>query len=278
MSYQEILYDVSERIATITLNRPGKLNAWTGQMGQDVRAAMAAAEADENARVIVLTGAGKGFCAGADMSLLSELTVSGNLPEAAAHPLGHRPSGSTKATVPPDFQGTYSYFPSLEKPVIAAINGHAVGLGLILSLYCDLRFASADARFGTAFARRGLIAEYGVAWMLPRLVGPAHALDLLLSARIFEADEALRMGLVNRVFPAETFLDDVRAYAKVLATQASPRSMVVIKQQVYNAMFQTLQEATAWAEQAMLQSLQSEDFKEGVAHFLEKRDPVFTGR
>lgn len=278
MSYEEILYDVSGRIATITLNRPEKLNAWTGRMGHEVREAMTAAEADESARVIVLTGAGKGFCAGADMSLLGELAASGSLPEAAAHPLGHRPWGSAKATVPPDFQGTYSYFPSLEKPVIAAVNGHAVGLGLILSLYCDLRFASSDAKFGTAFARRGLIAEYGVAWMLPRLVGPADALDLLLSARIFGADEALRMGLVNRVFPAETFLEDVRGYAGVLATQVSPRSMAVIKRQVYNAMFQTLQEATVSSEQAMLDSVQSEDFKEGVAHFLEKRDPKFTGR
>jgi len=177
-----------------------------------------------------------------------------------------------------DFQGTYSYFPSLEKPVIAAINGHAIGLGLILSLYCDLRFASTDARFGTAFARRGLIAEYGVAWMLPRLIGPAQALDLLLSARVFEAPEALRLGLVNAVFPADSFMKQVRDYARDLAAQVSPRSMAEIKRQVYNAMFQTLEEATLSAEKALLESLQSEDFKEGVAHFLEKRGPVFTGR
>jgi len=278
MSYQEILYEVSERIATITLNRPEKLNAWTGQMGKDVRAAMAEAEADEAVRVIVFTGAGKGFCAGADMSLLSGIATSGGLPVSADHALRHQATGPAREGVRPDFQGTYSYFPSIAKPVIAAINGHAVGLGLILSLYCDLRFASSDAKFGTAFARRGLIAEYGVAWMLPRLIGPANALDLLLSARIFDASEALRLGLVNRVFPAESFVEGVRAYARELASQVSPRSMAAIKRQVYNAMFQTLAEATVSSEQAMAESLLSEDFKEGVAHFLEKRAPVFTGK
>jgi enoyl-CoA hydratase/carnithine racemase len=278
MSYQEILYEVSERIATITLNRPEKLNAWTGQMGKDVRAAMAEAEGDEAVRVIVFTGAGKGFCAGADMSLLSGIAASGGLPVSADHALRHQATGPAREGVRPDFQGTYSYFPSIAKPVIAAINGHAVGLGLILSLYCDLRFASSDAKFGTAFARPGLIAEYGVAWMLPRLIGPANALDLLLSARIFDASEALRLGLVNRVFPAESFVEGVRAYARELASQVSPRSMAAIKRQVYNAMFQTLAEATVSSEQAMAESLLSEDFKEGVAHFLEKRAPVFTGK
>src|SRR5258708_26801730 len=134
-----------------------------------------------------------------------------------------------------DFQKKYSYFPSIQKPVIAAINGPAVGLGFIISLYCDLRFASDTARFGTAFAKRGLIAEYGLAWLLPRLIGPANALDLLLSARIVDAAEALRMGLVNQVYPQDSFLDKVAAYAKEIATIVSPRSMRILNQQVYNA-------------------------------------------
>ncbi len=278
MSYSEILYEVRDRIATITLHRPEKLNAWTAQMDAEVRAAIAAAEADAAVRVILLTGSGRGFCAGADMSLLQSIAGAGTLPESADHALGHHAPNEPKPGVRPDFQRKYSYFPSLSKPVIAAINGHAVGLGLILTLYCDLRFASSEARFGTAFARRGLIAEYGMAWMLPRLVGHAHALDLLLSARLIEADEAERIGLVNRVIPAENFLNDVRAYAAELANNVSPRSMAVIKQQVYNAMFQSLEEATVASEQAMLASLQSDDFKEGVAHFLEKRAPNFTGQ
>jgi len=278
MSYREILYETSDRIATITLNRPEKLNAWTGRMGSEVREAISSAGSDERVRVIVLTGAGRGFCAGADMSLLAEIVQSGGVPQGAAHALGHQAAGTSREGVPPDFQGTYSYFPSLAKPVIGAINGPAMGLGMVLSLYCDLRFASAEAKFATAFARRGLIAEYGAAWMLPRLIGLPNALDLLLSARTIGAQEALRIGLVNRVFPAGSFMEDVREYATELATQVSPRSMTAIKRQVYNALFQTLEQATVSAEQAMLESLSSEDFKEGVAHFLEERAPVFTGK
>lgn len=278
MSYTEILFETSERIATITLHRPEKLNAWTASMDSEVRAAIAQAEADAETRVIILTGAGRGFCAGADMSLLQSIADAGAIPEGAGQALGHHAPATGNTNARTDFQRKYSYFPSLTKPVIAAINGHAVGLGLILTLYCDLRFASPEAKFGTAFARRGLIAEYGMAWMLPRLIGHAHALDLLLSARIIDADEAVRMGLVNRVIPDEEFMPAVRRYALDLARNVSPRSMTVIKQQVYNAMFQSLEEATLASEEAMLTSLASEDFKEGVAHFLEKRAPNFTGR
>jgi enoyl-CoA hydratase/carnithine racemase len=177
-----------------------------------------------------------------------------------------------------DFQKKYSYFPALSKPVIAEINGPAVGLGLVIALYCDLRFASDAARFSTAFARRGLIAEYGMAWMLPRLVGHANALDLLFSARLIDAAEAFRMGLANQVFPQEAFQETVREYAVELASDVSPRSLRVIKRQVYDAMFQTLGKAFDISEREMLASLQCEDFKEGVAHFVEKRAPVFTGK
>jgi enoyl-CoA hydratase/carnithine racemase len=273
----DLIYDIADGIATLTLNRPDKLNAWTGQMGIEVRQAMEAAQADENVRVIILTGAGRGFCAGADMSLLNELAANGHM-TAAAQVLGHQRQSKFGENERPDYLGTYSYFPSIKKPVIAAINGHAVGLGFILTLYCDLRFASSEAKFGTAFARRGLIAEYGVAWILPRLIGPANALDLLMSARIVDSAEASKMGLVNRVFPAETFMENVRAYALDLVKSVSPRSLAVIKRQVYHGLLQSLEEAAASAEVEILESLRSEDFKEGVAHFVEKRAPRFTGR
>ncbi|MBV8817873.1 MAG: enoyl-CoA hydratase [Acidobacteriaceae bacterium] len=278
MPYQEILYDTADRIATITLNRPEKLNAWTGVMDQEVRDAMYAAEADDNVRVIILTGAGRGFCAGADMSLLSGIAQHGLEDRNETQILRNSGNGAERSTVRADFQKKYSYFPSLQKPVIAAVNGHAVGLGFILSLYCDLRFASDAAKFGTAFARRGLIAEYGLAWLLPRLIGPANAFDMLFSARLVDAQDAFHMGLVNRVFPQDTFLDHVRSYAAEIASSVSPRSTRIIKSQVYNAMFETLGEAFESSEHEMLLSLQSEDFKEGVAHFLEKRAPVFTGK
>ena len=281
MPNQETLYEVAKRVATITLNRPDKLNAWTAVMEQEVRAAMAEAEGDENVRVIALTGAGRGFCAGADMSLLSTVATKGldaaQRAQAVQADAGSG-SGSGGGSARADFQKKYSYFPAMSKPVIGAINGPAVGLGLVIALYCDLRFASDAARFSTAFARRGLIAEYGMAWMLPRLVGHANALDLLFSARLIDAAEALRMGLANQVFPQDVFQEKVREYAAELAANVSPRSLRVIKRQVYDAMFQPLGEAFEVAEREMLASLQCEDFKEGVAHFVEKRAPVFTGK
>jgi enoyl-CoA hydratase/carnithine racemase len=279
MPNQETLYEVAKRVATITLNRPDKLNAWTAVMEQEVRAAMAEAERDENVRVIVLTGAGRGFCAGADMSLLSTVATKGldAAQRAQAVQVGAG-SGWGEGSARADFQKKYSYFPAMSKPVMGAINGPAVGLGLVIALYCDLRFASDAARFSTAFARRGLIAEYGMAWMLPRLVGHANALDLLFSARLIDAADAFRMGLANQVYPQDVFQEKVREYAAELAANVSPRSLRVIKRQVYDAMFQPLGEAFEIAEREMLASLQCEDFKEGVAHFVEKRAPVFTGK
>jgi enoyl-CoA hydratase/carnithine racemase len=271
----EALYQVADRVATITLNRPEKLNAWTAVMEQEVRSAIEDAERDDQVRVIVLTGAGRGFCAGADMSLLSNVADRG-LDEGTRDRALQ--TGAAREGVRSDFQKKYSYFPAVGKPVIAAINGPVVGLGLVIALYCDLRWASDAARFSTAFARRGLIAEYGMAWMLPRLVGLPNALDLLLSARPIDAAEALRMGLVNQVFPNDVFLEKVGENARDMASNVSPRSLRVIKRQVYDAMFQTLSEAFETSEREMLASLQSKDFKEGVAHFIEKRAPAFTGR
>lgn len=272
----ETLYSVADRIATITLNRPEKLNAWTAVMEQEVRAAIEEAERDENVRVIVLTGAGRGFCAGADISLLSRVATQGI--EVVVGRDAAASNGGQHKDVRSDFQKKYSYFLGVGKPVIAAINGPVVGLGLIIALYCDLRFASDAARFGTAFAQRGLIAEYGLAWMLPRIVGIPNALDLLFSARQIDAAEAARMGLVNQVFPHEQLIPKVNEYARHLASAVSPRSLRVIKRQVYESMFQTLSESFDVAIEELYASLRSEDFKEGVAHFLEKRAAAFTGK
>jgi enoyl-CoA hydratase/carnithine racemase len=276
MPNQETIYRVADRVATLTLNRPDKLNAWTAVMEREVRAAMEEAERDENVRVIVLTGAGRGFCAGADMSLLSTVVEKGL--DEARRAQGLQPTSGSGEGARGNFQKKYSYFPAIIKPVIAAINGPVVGLGLVIALYCDIRLASDTARFSTAFAQRGLIAEYGIAWMLPRLIGHSNALDLLFTARMIDAPEALRMGLVNQMLPRETFLESVQRYAADMASNVSPRSLRVIKRQVYDAMFQTLAEAFEISEQEMLASLKCEDFREGVAHFMEKRPPVFTGK
>jgi len=278
MPTQETIYAVADRVATITLNRPDKLNAWTATMEKEVRASLEEAGRDDGVRVIVLTGAGRGFCAGADMSLLSSVAAQG-LPGGEWEATS-RLGGSTfqHQGILPDFQKKYSYLMAVEKPILAAINGPVVGLGLVIALYCDLRLASEAARFSTTFAQRGLIAEYGMAWMLPRIVGLPNALDLLFSARQINAAEALRMGLVNHVFAQENFLDKIHEYAADLASRVSPRSLRVIKRQVYRAMFQTLAESFDLAVEEMVASLHSEDFKEGVAHFLEKRSPAFKGR
>ena len=277
MSYREILYDVKDRIATITLNRPEKLNAWTELMGGEVRRAMAEAALDDAVRVIVLTGAGRGFCAGADMGLLSDIAGAAEDGEGitrAPARAATAPEGSTRL----DFQGPFSYFPAIPKPILGALNGATAGLGLVIALYCDLRMASDTAVFTTAFSRRGLIAEHGVSFMLPRLIGLQNGLDLLLSARKVDAQEALRMGLVSRVLPQAELMDAVCAYAREAADFVSPRSMAVIKRQVWEAQFQTLGDAMGVAAGEMRRSFGSADFKEGVAHFLEKRPPSFTGR
>ncbi len=271
----ETIYEVADQVATITLNRPDKLNAWTATMEQEVRSAVEQAERDDNVRVIVLTGAGRGFCAGADMSLLTAVATQG-LDEKV---VGRIQSGDAmQEGLRPDFQRKYSYFLAVAKPVIAAINGPAVGLGLVIPLYCDLRWAAENARFSTTFAQRGLIAEYGLAWILPRIVGVPDAIDLLFSARTITAAEALEMRLVNRVFPQEGFTATIHDQAARLASSVSPRSLSVIKRQVYAGMFQTLAESFDLSVVELVASLQSEDFKEGVAHFLEKRPPKFTGR
>src|SRR5580692_8311445 len=238
MAYQHILYDVSEKIATITLHRPDRMNAWTAIMERDVRHAMEAAAADDNVRVIVLTGSGRAFCAGADMDGLKGLDPNDvrRAESVPAFDMNRRP----------DWQARYAYYPSIPKPVIGMLNGATAGIGLVHALYCDLRFAADNTVFTTAFSRRGLIAEHGISWMLPRIVGHANALDLLMSARRVSSDEALRIGLVNR--------------------------------QLYDVPFQTLAEATIDANREMVVALHGSDFREGVASFMEKRPPRFTGK
>ncbi|SKA17082.1 Enoyl-CoA hydratase [Enhydrobacter aerosaccus] len=272
MRFETVLYDVEESICTITLNRPEKLNAWTRQMHLDLKEAMHAAGSDPDVRVIILTGAGRGFCAGADMSGLQAIGAGGSA-DRSAKAAGDLAGGSTLA----DFRMNYSYFPAIPKLIIAAINGPAAGLGFVIPLYADMRFAAESAVFTTAFAQRGLIAEHGVSWLLPRLVGLPAALDLLCSARKFRAPEALSLGLVNRVVPDDRLMAETRTYARLIADTVSPRSVGVMKRQLWEAQFQTLAKATVQANHEMELSFQTADFKEGVAHFLEKRAPKFTG-
>ena len=275
MAYETVLFDVSERICTITLNRPEKLNAWTRQMHFDLKDAMQRAGADPDVRAIILTGAGRGFCAGADMGGLQAIQADGGAPaDRSTKTQADLPGGSSLA----EFRMNYSYFPAIPKFILAAINGPAAGLGFVISLYADLRFAGESAVFTTAFSQRGLIAEHGVSWLLPRLVGLPAALDLLCSARKFRAPEALSLGLVNRVIADDKLMAETRGYARLLADTVSPRSVAVMKKQIWEAQFQTLAESTVQANHEMELSFQTADFKEGVAHYIEKRAARFTGR
>lgn len=277
-AYQDILYQVTDRVALVTLNRPDRLNAWTAAMNASVRRAIADAVADPEVRVIVLTGAGRGFCAGADMDLLQEIGDSAGSRAQSEDTEGvpmASPSGIDVASL---YRQRYGYFLAAPKPIIAAINGPCAGLGLVVALYCDLRFAAADAKFTTAFAQRGLIAEHGISWLLPRLVGGSNALDLLLSARRFDGAEAARIGLVNRALPVETLMAETIAYARAIADTVSPRSTAIMKAQIHASPFQDFNAALGIADRLMRESFASEDFREGVAHYVEKRAPRFTGR
>lgn len=249
---------VDDGVALLTLNRPERLNAWTVEMEHEYFALLERCGREPDVRAIVVTGAGRGFCAGADMQELQAIG-DGTL-SSAEHERERR---------------AQTFALSIPKPIVAAINGACAGIGLVQALMCDLRFAAEGAKLTTAFARRGLVAEHGISWMLPRLVGPARALDLLLSGRVVFAEEAHELGLVNRVLPPDRLLEATLDYARELVVNCSPASMATMKRQVYADLQRTLPDALAQADQLMLASFTAPDFVEGVTSFLERRDPRF---
>lgn len=263
------LAGTDQHVAVVTLSRPERMNALTKAMEAELRTLFEQLDKDVAVRVIVLTGKGRAFCAGMDIDELEVLP-----PDDIQAAEWMRPYDMNRR---PDYQSRYAYFPAIGKPVICAINGAAAGLGLIFALYSDMRFASDKAVFSTAFAKRGLIAEHGIAWILPRVVGPGYAADLLFSSRKVGIEEAIQMRLVDRVIPAEHLMDEVISYANDVAMNVSPRSVRVMKRQLSAAPFQSLSEAITLANHEMFESLQSADFKEGVSHFIERRPAKFTG-
>jgi enoyl-CoA hydratase/carnithine racemase len=256
-----VLYEVRPSgVAVITLNRPERLNSWGADISGGVYAAFDRAEADAGVRVIVLTGTGRGFCAGAYMGSMAALGESINADTDVSKIVGERHP---------------HFLTELRKPVIAAINGACVGIGLTHALMCDVRFAAAGAKFATAFPRRGLIGEYGITWILPRLAGWGAAADLLLSGRTFHAEEAAQLGLVKEVVAPEDLLARALEYAEDLAQNCSPESMAVIKRQLYGDANHEVVDVSSRAEALMHQSMLRPDLVEGITAFFEKRAPNF---
>lgn len=250
-----VRYDVHDRVAVITLNRPDRLNAWNPDVSAGYREALDQASADPDVRVVVVTGAGRGFCAGMDMQVLQDLGDSGE-------------RIVTYDRAPQEME------PAVPKPVIAAINGACAGLGLARAMFCDIRFAKAGAKLTTSFAQRGLVAEFGLSWLLPRLIGISRSLDVLLSGRVFLAEEALALGLVDRVVDGDV-LEATIDYAQAMAASCSPASLRDMKQQVWRDTVGTLAESWERTQQLMLASFERPDLREGVVSYLEGRAPDF---
>jgi enoyl-CoA hydratase/carnithine racemase len=261
-----VLYEATAGgVAIVTLNRPDRLNAWGPDMAPAFYAAVDRAERDPAIKVIVMTGRGRAFCAGAHLGSSSSVGGVGDSLTSA----GGKHVADLVGERPPHF------VTELRKPVVAAINGACVGIGLTQALMCDIRFAAAGAKFAAVFARRGLIAEFGISWILPRLVGWGVALDLLLSGRTFLADEAAELGLVKEVVAPEDLMTRVLAYAEDMAQYCSPAAMAVIKRQAYGDASRDVAAATADAEALMWEALPRPDVIEGIVSFLQKRPPQF---
>lgn len=257
-----VRYEVADGVALVTLNRPAQLNSWDADIAAGLYACMDRAEADRAVRAVVLTGAGRGFCAGANLG--------------SAGPVAETLLNAADNDVSALVGERYPHFlTALRKPVIAAINGACAGIGLTHALMCDVRFAAAGAKFATAFPRRGLIAEYGITWILPRLAGWGAAMDLLVSGRTFVAEEAAELGLVKEVVPGERLLERAMDYAGDIARNCSPASLAVIKQQVYGDALLDVAEVSARAETLMHESMLRPDLVEGITSFLQKRPPQF---
>jgi enoyl-CoA hydratase/carnithine racemase len=263
-------FEVRDRVATITLHRPDRLNAWTGRMHAEYRALLERAAADTVVRVIVVTGSGRGFCAGADARALEGHVARGAYDAGLGEDVARPGYG-----VLPEFDADFAHQFGIPKPIIAAVNGPAAGVGLVLACYCDLRFAARGAKLTTSHGRLGLPAEYGLSWLLPRLVGVTRAADLLLSSRVVLAEEAEELGLVNRALPPEELLPFTYDYAGRLATEIAPSSLAVTKLQLYRDLHRDVASSVDDASTRLAVMMQDADFAEGVAALTEKRPPSF---
>ena len=263
-----VLLEIRDRIARVVLNRPAQLNAVSPELLDDLEAACAAAVADPTVKVLTITGAGRAFCVGADSRALEGHIAKGRYDSGTTEDIAKPGYG-----VRPEFDTDFAYHFGLTKPVIAAINGPAAGIGLVLACYADLRFASARTKLTTAHGKLNLPAEYGLSWLLPRMIGLTRANDLLLTSRVVLAEEALTMGLVNTVVPPEELLPYTYNYVRAMITTVSPGSLRESKRQIYRDLHRDVRAAIADSVALVERMVTEPDFTEGVAALVEKRLP-----
>lgn len=264
---------VEDRVGIITLNRPQRMNAWTGRMHTEYRWCLAELDADPAVGAIVVTGAGRGFCVGGDAEALAGHAERGGYDPGTPAELAE-PGYGTDAR----FDASFAYQFGLSKPMLAAMNGPAAGVGLALACFADLRFAAAGARFTTAHGKLNLPAEYGLSWLLPRMIGLARANELLLSSRVFSAEEALTLGLVNAVHPADRILPEALDYARRLLDTVSPNSLRQTRWQIYRDLHRDVAESVRDSEVLLGEMMREADYQEGVSAFLDRRAPEWGGR
>jgi enoyl-CoA hydratase/carnithine racemase len=278
MGYQTILYEVQDRILTLTLNRPDKLNAFNATMQQELIDAFDRADRDDGVRAVIVTGAGRAFCAGADLSSGADTFDR----DARRGPVQRLPDGSVDYSDPQVRDGggqvTLRIFKCL-KPVIAAVNGAAVGIGVTMQLAMDIRIASEQARFGFVFSQRGIVPEAASSWFLPRIVGISQALEWCYTGRVFPAQEALAGHLVSKVVPADQLLPTARALAQEIAAKTAPVSIALIRQMMWRMLgADDPMEAHKIDSRGIYDRGRSADVKEGVTSFLEKRPAQFADK
>ena len=272
MELKTIKYSVADHIATIMLSRPHRMNAWTGRMHTEYRWVLNKANEDKNVRVIILTGEGRAFCAGADTQALEGHAEKGGYDPGTPDPLAEPGFGTRD-----EFDESWAYHFGVKKPILAAINGAAAGVGLVLACYADLRFAVVGAKFTTAHGRFNFPAEFGLSWVLPRIIGLTHANDLLLSSRVFLSDEGDKMGLFNKVLPKDELMPHVQAYAKNLAENVAPGSLYATKHQIYSDLHRDVGSAVRDSDERLHQMSTEPDYTVGLKAFMKKEKPDWSG-
>jgi enoyl-CoA hydratase/carnithine racemase len=272
MELKTILYDVTDGIATITLNRPHRMNAWTGRMHTEYRYQLQQADEDPAVRAIIVTGSGRGFCVGADTRALEGHVEKGGYDAGTPEKLAEPGKGVSEK-----FDASFAYHFGLAKPVVAAVNGPAAGVGLVLACFADIRFGVPGVKYTTAHGKLNFPAEYGLSWLLPRLIGLPRANDLLLTSRIFMSDEAFELGLLNRLVAPEELMQATRAYVQEMITTVSPGSLRETRWQVYKDLHRDVASSVRESEALIDSMSQQKDFSEGVSAFMEKRKPNWSG-